>query len=121
VQSCSKEIEAGAALENCRRLINQIKTWLSATTRRQLSLTARLRALCSSSQAVDASNVVYLALYRRRLCRHLRRRSPSPTYGEAAITGKHAALEAISASLRDVTSLRDFIVAEVGAITASPC
>jgi len=27
VQSCSKQIEAGAALENCRRLINQIKTW----------------------------------------------------------------------------------------------
>ena len=30
VQSCSKEIGAGAALENCRRLINQINTWLSA-------------------------------------------------------------------------------------------
>jgi len=25
-----KEIEAGAALENCRRLINQINAWLSA-------------------------------------------------------------------------------------------
>ena len=25
-----REIEAGAALENCRRLINQINTWLSA-------------------------------------------------------------------------------------------
>ena len=36
------------------------------------------------------------------------------------MTGKHTALEAISASLRDVTSLRDFIVAEVGASTASP-
>jgi hypothetical protein len=59
VQSCSKEIGAGAALENCRRLINQINTWLSAeepfvnvrTTRRQISLTApRVRALCSSSK-----------------------------------------------------------------------
>ena len=67
VQSCSKEIGAGAALENCRRLINQINTWLSAeepfvngrTTRRQISLTVpRLRALCSSAQAVSASNVV---------------------------------------------------------------
>jgi hypothetical protein len=95
LRSCSKEIEAGAALENCRRLINQINTWLSAeecfvkvrTTRRQISLTVpRLRALCSSSQAVAASNVVYLALYRRRLCWHLRRRSPSPSYGEAAMS-----------------------------------
>ena len=95
LRSCSKEIEAGAALENCRRLINQINTWLSAeecfvkvrTTRRQISLTVpRMRALCSSSQAVAASNVVYLALYRRRLCWHLRRRSPSPSYGEAAMS-----------------------------------
>ena len=110
VQSCSKEIGAGAALENCRRLINQINSWLSAeepfvnvrTTRRQISLTApRVRALCSFVQAVGASNVVYLALYRSRLCRHLRRRFPSPTYGEAAMTGKHTALEAISGSLRD--------------------
>jgi hypothetical protein len=86
VQSCSKEIEAGA------------------------------------TQAVAASNVVYLALYRRRLCGRLRRRSPSPRHGEAAMTNKHTALEAISASLRDVTSLRDFIGAvEVGATTASPC
>jgi len=30
-----KEIEAGAALENCRRLINQINAWLSAEERRQ--------------------------------------------------------------------------------------
>jgi hypothetical protein len=38
------------------------------------------------------------------------------------MTDKHTALEAISASLRDVTSLRDFIGAvEVGATTASPC
>src|SRR5712671_3830407 len=102
VQSCSKEIGAGAALENCRRLINQINTWLSAeepfvnvrTTRRQISA-PRVRALCSSSQPVGASNVVYLALYRSRLCRHLRRRFPSPTYGEAAMIGKHTALEAI--------------------------
>jgi hypothetical protein len=86
VQSCSKEIEAGA------------------------------------TQAVAASNVVYLALYRRRLCGHPRWRSPSPRYGGAAMTGKHTALEAISASLRDVTSLRDLIAAvEVGATTASPC
>ena len=36
------------------------------------------------------------------------------------MTGKHRALEAISASLRDVTSLRDFIAAvDVGTITAS--
>ena len=71
VQSCSKEIGAGAALENCRRLINQINTWLSAeepfvnvrTTRRQISLTApRVRALCSSSEAVGASNDVYLGI-----------------------------------------------------------
>ncbi len=59
VQSCSKEIGAGAALENCRRLINQINSWLSAeepfvnvrTTRRQISLTApRVRALCELSR-----------------------------------------------------------------------
>jgi hypothetical protein len=38
------------------------------------------------------------------------------------MTDKHTALEAISASLRDVTSLRDLIAAvEVGATTASPC
>jgi hypothetical protein len=36
--------------------------------------------------------------------------------------GVATALEAISASLRDVTSLRDFTAAvEVGASTASPC
>jgi hypothetical protein len=36
------------------------------------------------------------------------------------MTDKHTALEAISASLRDVTSLRDFIAVEVGA-SPSPC
>jgi hypothetical protein len=66
-----KEIEAGAALENCRRLINQINAWLSAEERRQsfffiecadsawksphhappFITVPRLRALCSSSQA----------------------------------------------------------------------
>src|SRR5262249_54986709 len=41
------------------------------TTRRQLSLTVpRLRDICSSSQAAGVNNVVYLALYRRRLCWH---------------------------------------------------
>ena len=77
------------------------------TTRRQLSLTVpRLRALRSSSQAAGVSNVVYLALYRRRLCWHLRRRSLRPASGEAAMTDKHTALGAISASLRDVRSAR---------------
>ena len=77
------------------------------TTRRQLSLTVpRLRALHSSSQAAGVSNVVYLALYRRRLCWHLRRRPPRPASGEAAMTDKHTALGAISASLRDVRSAR---------------
>jgi hypothetical protein len=67
------------------------------------------------------SGVVYLALYRHRLWWRLRRRSPRPASGEAAMTDKHTALEAISASLRDVTSLRDFIAAiEVGA-SPSPC
>jgi len=85
-----KEIEAGVALENCRRLINQINAWLSAGT------VPRLRALCSSSQAAGVSNVVYLALYWHRLCWRLRRRPPRPASGEAAMTDKHTALEAIS-------------------------
>ena len=110
VQSCSKEIEAGASLENCRRLINQINTWLSAEeplcqcphhAPPNITNGAARASLVLFVQAVGASNVVYLALYRSRLCRHLRRRFPSPTYGEAAMTGKHTALEAISASLRD--------------------
>jgi hypothetical protein len=117
VQSCSKKSRLGPR----SKIVCRICSIKVRTSRRQLSLTVpRLRALCSSSQAVGAGNVVQLALYRRHLCRRLRRRSPSPSYGEAAMTGKHRALEAISASLRDVTSLRDFIAAvDVGTITAS--
>ena len=64
---------------------------------------------------------VHMALYRRRLFWRLRQRPRRPAGGEAAMIDKHTALEAISASLRDVTSLRDFIAAvEVGA-SPSPC
>ena len=61
---------------------------------------------------------VHMALYRRRLCWRLRRRP----HRAADWRGRqHTALETISASLRDVTNLRDFIAAvEVGA-SPSPC
>jgi len=48
---------------------------------------------------------VHTALYRRRLFWRLRQRPRRPAGGEAAMIDKHTALEAISASLRDVTKL----------------
>src|SRR5262245_10325790 len=104
--------------------------WRVQSCSRKSRLGPRSKTLVGSSinsmpgcllQAAGVSNVVYLALYRRRLCWRFRRRPRRPASGEAAMTDKHTALEAISASLRDVTSLRDFIAAvEVGA-SPSPC
>src|SRR5262245_26006651 len=103
VQSCSRKSRLGPRSKTVVGSLNQINAWLSA-------------------EEPGASNVVYLALYRYRLCWRLRWRSRRPASSEAAMTEKHTALEAISASLRDVTSLRDLIAAvEVGASTASPC
>src|SRR5262245_12005729 len=46
--------------------------------------TALHRTACAAANVWTADHVVYLALYRYRLCWRLRRRTPRPADGEAA-------------------------------------
>jgi hypothetical protein len=61
VQSCSREIEAGAALEDCRALINQINAGLSV-----------------EEPFVDVSSAAELLLYLEFAASALKKSAPHP-------------------------------------------